>query len=175
MLTDESAMWNRMCHDAVQRRPLHKGERHAARNASWVWRPSVAPRALGLGSRGHRPRPGAGQEVFSVGTTQDIDSINPLVGALVIDYEIWNLQYATVTDKAADDFAVIPGLAESWEISDDGLTVTYTFREGLQWSDGEPLTAEDVAYTINRSRDEEWINHVSTTANLEARPSTSAR
>ena len=41
------------------------------------------------------------KQVFSVGTTQDIDSINPLVGALVIDYEIWNLQYATVTDKAA--------------------------------------------------------------------------
>ena len=99
---------------------------------------------------------------------QDIDSINPLVGALVIDYEIWNLQYATLTDKAADDFAVIPGLAESWEVSDDGLTVTYTLREGLKWSDGEPLTAEDVAYTINRSRDEEWINHVSTTANLDA-------
>ena len=108
------------------------------------------------------------KQVFSVGTTQDIDSINPLVGALVIDYEIWNLQYATVTDKAAEDFSVIPGLAESWEISDDGLTVTYTFREGLKWSDGEPLTAEDAAYTINRSRDEEWINHVSTTANLEA-------
>ena len=41
-------------------------------------------------------------------------------------------------------------------------------REGLQWSDGEPLTAEDIAYTINRSRDEEWINHSATTANLEA-------
>jgi len=107
--------------------------------------------------------------VFAVGTAQDIDSINPLVGALVIDYEIWNLQYATLTDKAAEDFSVIPGLAESWETSDDGLTVTYTLREGLKWSDGEPLTAEDVAYTVNRSRDEEWVNHVSTTANLDAK------
>ena len=78
-------------------------------------------------------------------------------------------QYATLTDKAAKDFSVTPGLAESWKISDDGLTVTYTLREGLKWSDGQPLTAEDVAYTINRSRDEEWINHVSTTANLDAK------
>ena len=78
------------------------------------------------------------------------------------------LQYATLTDKAADDFATIPGLAESWEASDDGLTYTYTLREGLQWSDGEPLTAEDIAYTINRSRDEEWLNHSATVANLEA-------
>jgi peptide/nickel transport system substrate-binding protein len=107
--------------------------------------------------------------VFAVGTTQDIDSLNVTVGALVIDYEAWNLQYATLTDKAADDFSVQPGLAESWEVSDDGLTVTYKLREGLKWSDGQPLTADDVVYTINRSRDEEWINHVSTTANLDAK------
>ena len=83
-------------------------------------------------------------------------------------FELWNLQYATLTDKAADDFATIPGLAESWEASDDGLTYTYTLREGLQWSDGEPLTAEDIAYTINTSRDQEWINHSATTVNLDA-------
>jgi peptide/nickel transport system substrate-binding protein len=105
---------------------------------------------------------------LTVGLTQDMDSPNVTVGVLVADYEVWNLQYATLTDKAADDFETIPGLAESWEASDDGLTYTYTLRDGLQWSDGEPLTAEDVAYTINRSRDEEWLNHYSTTQNLEA-------
>ena len=83
-------------------------------------------------------------------------------------YEFWNMQYATLTDKAADDFATIPGLAEKWTASDDGLTYTYTLRDGLKWSDGEPLTAEDVAWTINTSRDQEWINHFSTTQNLTA-------
>jgi peptide/nickel transport system substrate-binding protein len=126
---------------------------------------ALAAGALALGG----PTVSAQEKVtFTVGLTQDIDSINPLVGALGIDYEIWNLEYATLTDKAAEDFSVQPGLAESWEISDDGLTITYTLREGLEWSDGEPLTADDVAYTINRSRDEEWINHSSTTANLDA-------
>ena len=61
------------------------------------------------------------------------------------DYDAWNLNYATLTDKAADDFAVIPGLAESWELSNGGKTYTYTLREGLVWSDGQPLTSEDVA------------------------------
>ncbi len=92
---------------------------------------------------------------LTVGLTQEIDSPNVTVGYTVAAYEVWNLQYATLTDKAADDFETIPGLAESWEGSEDGLTWTYTLREGLEWSDGEPLTAEDVAYTINRSRDEE--------------------
>ena len=130
---------------------------------------AVAATTFGLGAvLATGPASAQDTVTFAVGTTQDIDSINPLVGALVIDYEIWNLQYATLTDKAADDFAVTPGLAESWEVSDDGLTVTYTLREGLEWSDGQPLTADDIAYTINRSRDEEWINHIATTANLDA-------
>ncbi|MBA3289274.1 MAG: ABC transporter substrate-binding protein [Acidimicrobiia bacterium] len=110
-------------------------------------------------------RPGV---TLTIGLQQDLDSPNVTAGYLVSSFELWNLQYATLTDKAADDFATIPGLAESWEGSDDGLTYTYTLREGLEWSDGTALTAEDIAYTVNRSRDEEWINHSSTTANLTA-------
>ncbi|HEX4983520.1 MAG TPA: ABC transporter substrate-binding protein [Ilumatobacteraceae bacterium] len=108
------------------------------------------------------------QITLTVGLLQDLDSPNVTAGFLVSSYELWNLQYATLTDKAADDFATIPGLAESWEASDDGLTYTYTLREGLEWSDGEPLTAEDIAWTINTSRDQEWINHSATTVNLDA-------
>ncbi len=109
-----------------------------------------------------------GRLVLTVGLNQDLDSPNVTVGFLVSDYELWNLQYATLTDKAADDFETIPGLAESWEGSEDGLTWTYTLRPDLQWSDGEPLTAEDIAYTVNRSREEEWLNHSATTVNLTA-------
>ncbi|WP_416666066.1 ABC transporter substrate-binding protein [Egbenema bharatensis] len=41
-----------------------------------------------------------------------------------------------------------PALAESWEISPDSQRIVFTLREGLQWSDGEPLTAEDVVFTF---------------------------
>lgn len=105
---------------------------------------------------------------LTVGLLQDIDSPNVTAGYLVSSYEVWNLQYATLTDKAAADFAIEPGLAESWTASDDGLTYTYTLREGLLWSDGTPLTADDVAWTVNTSRDQGWMNHSSITANLTA-------
>ncbi len=108
------------------------------------------------------------QVTLTVGLMQDLDTPNVTAGYLVSSYELWNLQYATLTDKAADDFATIPGLAESWSESDDGLTFTYTLREDLKWSDGEPLTADDVAWTINTSRDQEWGNHLATTQNLTA-------
>ena len=41
------------------------------------------------------------------------------------------------------DFQVIPASAESWEVSPDGLTWTFHIKEGLEWSDGTPLTAND--------------------------------
>lgn len=42
-----------------------------------------------------------------------------------------------------------PALAESWKISEDGKTITYVLKENLKWSDGEPLTVDDVIFTFN--------------------------
>lgn len=114
--------------------------------------------ALGAGlAPTARAQDDAGSKVvFTMANDQEVDSLNINVGVLVIDYEIWNLQFLTLTDKSDKDFSVIPGLATSWESSDDGLTWTYTLAPDLKWSDGEALTAEDVAYTVNRGRDEEW-------------------
>jgi peptide/nickel transport system substrate-binding protein len=111
---------------------------------------------------------GGRQVVFDVGDPQGIDSMSPLIGVTVAAYEAWNIQYATLTDKAAKDFSIIPGLAESWESSDDGKTWTYKLRPNLKWSDGKPLTAEDVAWTVNTARKEEWINHFAVTQSLSA-------
>lgn len=106
--------------------------------------------------------------VLRIGLTQDWETLNPTSGFAVSEYEIWNVHYATLTDKAAADFETIPGLAESWTESDDGLTFTYTLREGLLWSDGEPLTSEDIAWNINTGRDQGWDNMASTVGNLDA-------
>ncbi|MGB3517190.1 MAG: ABC transporter substrate-binding protein [Elainellaceae cyanobacterium] len=42
---------------------------------------------------------------------------------------------------------LLPELAESWQVSDDGTLITFTLRPNLRWSDGEPLTVEDVVFT----------------------------
>lgn len=42
-----------------------------------------------------------------------------------------------------------PALAESWQISDDKLKIVFTIRDGLKWSDGQPLTVDDVVFTYN--------------------------
>ena len=45
---------------------------------------------------------------------------------------------------------IAPGAAESWEVSKDGKTYTFKLRDGLKWSDGTPLTAEDFVYSWQR-------------------------
>ena len=53
----------------------------------------------------------------------------------------------------AADGTLQPELATGYTVSDDGLTYTFTLREGLAWSDGEPLTAEDFVYSWQRAAD----------------------
>ena len=105
---------------------------------------------------------------LTVGNTQDVDTLNPAVGALVIDYEVWNMQYPTLTRKAASDFHTIPGLAVSWKGSNGGKTWTYKLRPNLRWSDGVPLTSADVAYTVNRAHKEGWLNYTAFVGNIAA-------
>ncbi len=52
-----------------------------------------------------------------------------------------------------EDSNTVPAAAESWELGDDGTTVTFTLREGLTYSDGSPLTAERFRYAVERSCD----------------------
>lgn len=47
------------------------------------------------------------------------------------------------------DFESVPRLAESWDVADDAMTYTFHLRDGLTWSDDEPLTADDVVFTYN--------------------------
>lgn len=69
------------------------------------------------------------------------------------DQIVMNMIYDPLLTKDGD-FNLKPALAESEpEVSDDGLTITYTLKPDLKWSDGEPLTAEDVVFTYNLMAD----------------------
>ena len=87
---------------------------------------------------------------FTVGISQDVDSMNPFKGIVAEAYEMWGLMYDQLIGYSQADFSPVPQLAESWEESDDKTTWTYTIRSGVSWSDGVPLTAKDVEYTFNR-------------------------
>lgn len=92
-----------------------------------------------------------------VATDQEVDTFNPFKARYVVTYNANLMTYDTLIRTGADDYEPVPGLATEWEESDDGLTWTFTIREGVEWSDGEPLTAADVAYTYRLLIDDPGI------------------
>lgn len=74
---------------------------------------------------------------------------DPAVATAAVEYvAIANLYDPLVMISL--DGSVLPHLAKSWEISDDGLTYTFHLRQGVQFHDGSELTAADVAYSMER-------------------------
>jgi peptide/nickel transport system substrate-binding protein len=81
-----------------------------------------------------------------IGTTYIWDTANPTFGWY--GYTLRYLLYDTLVEEAGiSNF--VPGLAESWTVSDDGLVWTFKIREGVTFHDGTPCTAEDVAWSLN--------------------------
>lgn len=97
--------------------------------------------------------------------SQGLDRLSPL--QLAEDVEagwVTRLLYHGLT-RLDDQLQPRPGLAESWAFSADGLVVTFTLRQNLRWSDGTPLTAEDVRFTWERLR--RWEPRLGVQADLQ--------
>jgi peptide/nickel transport system substrate-binding protein len=73
--------------------------------------------------------------------------LNPLVDTLqVIDRVVDKLVYETLIECRSDRY--LPGLAESWDISPDGLRLSFHLRPGMRWHDDKPLSTIDVQATL---------------------------
>jgi len=100
--------------------------------------------------------PAAGAEddpTFTIGMTNEVDSFNPFNGIEAESYEAWALMYDYMISYSPKDMSPQPGLAESWETSENGTRWEFRIRSGVKWNDGQPLTAHDIAYTYNRILD----------------------
>jgi peptide/nickel transport system substrate-binding protein len=95
------------------------------------------------------PSASSAPTTFRVGWLLEPDNLNPFIGLLGQDYEIWHLNYDFLVGFEAKDLSPKPELAESWTVSPDGKTWTFKIRQGVKWQDGQPLTAKDVAFTYN--------------------------
>jgi peptide/nickel transport system substrate-binding protein len=79
-------------------------------------------------------------------------NLNPLIFPTTYDTNIQELVFARLIRPTAD-LTFEPDMAESWTVSDDARTLTFTLREGLTFHDGEPVTAQDVAFTFTSMAD----------------------
>lgn len=90
-----------------------------------------------------------------VGLRGDVDSFNELNAADSDALQmIKHLLFLSLM-RLNEDLEHVPYLATSWEVSDDGRQVTFFLRNDVQWSDGEPTTADDVLFTYRTMTDPE--------------------
>jgi peptide/nickel transport system substrate-binding protein len=87
--------------------------------------------------------------VFVVGVTSDLKRANPLRGITTYDAWTTGLMYDGLLRLGQKDYSPQGELADRWVVSDDGLTWTFHLRDGLTWSDGVPITADDFVWTSN--------------------------
>ncbi|MGW8531912.1 MULTISPECIES: ABC transporter substrate-binding protein [Nocardiopsidaceae] len=85
---------------------------------------------------------------LTVAISQQVDSFNPFTAQLAVTTNILDHVYDSLVTVDAVTNEPAPALAEEWETSEDGLTWTFHLRDGVTFSDGEPLTADDVAWTF---------------------------
>lgn len=86
----------------------------------------------------------------TIGMQLEPPMLDPTAGAAAAIDEV---VYANVFEglvRFAEDGSIRPALAESWEISDDGLAYTFTLHQGVTFHDGTALTAEDVKFSLDR-------------------------
>lgn len=90
--------------------------------------------------------------VLDRGNVAEPDTLDPHQYGLSVEVEIMDDLFLGLTTR--DQFGnLVPGAAQSWDISADGRTYTFHLREGLRWSDGSPLTAMDFVAGIRRMLD----------------------
>jgi peptide/nickel transport system substrate-binding protein len=89
--------------------------------------------------------------ILRIGTTNYIDSFNPwnFIESQAFNAFIMVYPQLVQYDYQDGEYVIAGDLAESWETSEDGKTWTFHLKSGTKWSDGQPLTADDVVWTIN--------------------------
>ena len=119
------------------------------------------------------PSPASGQVVLRLGWTSEPDNLNPFVGWATTTYEIWTINYNFLFGFDGQTMAPTLSLAAQFPtkqnggISADGKVWTIHLRPNLKWSDGQPLTAADVAFTYNYVVKNHMANMALTTVGIK--------
>jgi peptide/nickel transport system substrate-binding protein len=138
--------------------------------------PAEQPTAAPAEQATAAPAPATGG-IITIGRTAAPDSLNPGAGYLSEAFDIWYLAYDALTTTDLRNVQQ-PQLAKEWSVSEDGKTWTFILNDGAKWSDGKPLTAEDVAFTWNMIKGFESFalikDYTSLLVNAEAKDPTTA-
>jgi peptide/nickel transport system substrate-binding protein len=115
--------------------------------------------------------------VLTIGRREDSTTFDPIKSAQNVDNWVFSNVFDVLVRVDKTGTKLEPGLAESWTISEDGLTYTFKMRDA-KFSDGSPITAADAAFSLLRIRDNEgslWSDSYKVVASAEAHGRQDAR
>ena len=94
----------------------------------------------------------AGDKILNVMVEVEVESLDPQVATDGTSFEVIANYTDGLTQMDADG-AAVPAIAESWDISDDGTVYTFHLRDDANWSNGDPVTADDFIFAWQRAVD----------------------
>jgi oligopeptide transport system substrate-binding protein len=96
--------------------------------------------------------PAFAQVIYNRGQEGDPETLDPQKVSTSIEFHIMRDLYETLIIHNGQG-KVMPGVAEKWEIADDGRTFRFTLRANAKWSNGDPIKASDVVFAWRRAAD----------------------
>jgi oligopeptide transport system substrate-binding protein len=103
----------------------------------------------------------AAVQILHLGNGTEPQTLDPHRAEDVPSANILRDLYEGLTSEARDG-TVIPGVAERWDVSADGLIYTFYLRDDARWSNGDPVTAEDFVFGLRRTVDPATLSLYST-------------
>jgi len=109
-------------------------------------------------------------DVLIAAVSAQPDTLDPHRTSAYPSFQVLENVYDTLVVPNAEDLTMEPSLAESWTTSEDGLTWTFTLRDGVLFHDGSTFDSADVVYSYDRIIDEDLANasRFATVASVEA-------
>ena len=102
------------------------------------------------------PEVEGGQVIY--GQTTDIATMNWNVASDSYSHQVAGWVYETLVSSSPIDGGFVPGLADTWDVEEDGLTYTFQLNPNATWHDGMPVTAEDVVFSFDSVLAEESLS-----------------
>ncbi len=108
------------------------------------------PFLTGCGKRHTRVETGIRDQILHAGNGTDPQDLDPHITTGEPEHKILMALFEGLVTEAPDDLRPLPGVAERWDISEDGLVYTFHLRTNALWSNGDPVTAQDFVNSYHR-------------------------
>jgi oligopeptide transport system substrate-binding protein len=113
----------------------------------------LAVAAAGCGRRETLVESGARNQVLHIGNKDEPSDLDPQINTASSTVTILSALFQGLVTYSSDGRTVLPGMADRWQVSPDGLTYTFHIRDGARWSNGQPLTSRDFLESFMRLLD----------------------